>query len=136
MVEESKTILLDLIRNHLNKAIQKDDTDAVLRFTMLFLPLERREEGRQLFSGYLKTRVARMGHEVYQKLSAALESRSAASPFVSHLSDLFRFVAVTVDNHQQVWMPSYVPFIPINQTTGFRGCIRQRCCCGYDAAVT
>ena len=134
MVEESKTILLDLVRNHLNKAVQKDDTDAVLRFTMLFLPLERREEGCQLFSGYLRTRVARTGHEAYQKLSAALESRSAASPFVGHLSDLFRFVAVAVDSHQQVWTPSCVPSIQKFQTAGLRGCIWQRCCFGHDAA--
>ena len=91
----------DLAGSHarsLNDAFQKDDTDAVLRFATLFLPPEKREDGSQL-RGF-RMRVARTLQEAYQKLSAASESRSAASPFVGRLSDLLRSVAVAVDSHQ------------------------------------
>lgn len=97
-----EVLLLDAVREQLKAAVQENDVDVILKFSRLFIPLKKEEEGCRAFTDYWKTTVARCGHEQYQKLSNALESRSGTPGFVDRLSELLRFVAITIEDHQQV----------------------------------
>lgn len=95
-------MLSQVVRENLNAAIEKENTDAVFRFTKLLLPLNLEDEAFSALAEYLKSVVARKGHAEYQKLSTALESRSRSSIFVDQISALFRFVAHLCEDHDEV----------------------------------
>eukprot|EP00210_Caulerpa_lentillifera_P000479 g462.t1 len=68
---------------------------------------ESREEALESYSTYLKSVVSGKGRIEYQSLSESLESRSKKADFIKHISDLFRSVAVLIEQHQEILVDSF-----------------------------
>jgi len=60
--------LLSLLRQHLATAVLNDNLDDVVRFSILFSPLDERQEGITQFVAYLRQQVARKAEADYRKI--------------------------------------------------------------------
>lgn len=102
-MDEFEGMLLRAMRQNTQTAVQQNSIDEILKFTKLFLELNLKDEAYSSLSEYLNSLVARHGHEAYQKLSNVLESRTGSgTTFIDHISDLFRFTALTIEEHSKV----------------------------------
>ncbi|CAD7704433.1 unnamed protein product [Ostreobium quekettii] len=108
IVTECATSLENTVRAKFDEAVDRRDHNEVLRFFKLFKPLQRKEEGLQRFSAYLKVLVGVRARQGYQDLSDALEGPNPdQADFVGCLTALFKDVAVAVEENEQILFEFY-----------------------------
>ncbi|EIE27386.1 COG4-domain-containing protein [Coccomyxa subellipsoidea C-169] len=116
---EAKVRLRQEIQTRLDEAKQKGDHKAVLRFTRLFAPLGlQASEGLQAFLVYLRDLISRRAEEDYTSLVEGGEQ--AESEYVGTLTNLFKDVAVAVDENEQFVSGTFGPEAAVEAILGLQ----------------
>ncbi|GMH33415.1 hypothetical protein BSKO_01249 [Bryopsis sp. KO-2023] len=103
IVDECESQLEEIVRSRFNSAVDDSQGEEVARFTKLFKPLNKKDEGLRRFIDYLKSTVANQAMQTYSDLSSVLEGpQSDKADFVAALSATFKSVALAVEENEEV----------------------------------
>ncbi|KAK9907313.1 hypothetical protein WJX75_001280 [Coccomyxa subellipsoidea] len=118
VIEEAKVRLRHEIQSRLDEAKEKGDYKAVLRFTRLFAPLGLQEEGLQAFLSYLRDLISKRAEVDYTSLVEGAEE--AETDYVGTLTNLFKDVAVAVDENEQFVAGTFGPEAAVEAILGLQ----------------
>jgi len=100
VLQAARKQLGQVVRERFRTAVDSRDHAGVIRFTKLYVPLSLHTEGLNAFTGYLVHLIAGRATEDYSTLADAVGSNAQAADFVGVLTNLFKDIAIAVDENE------------------------------------
>nr|XP_043625281.1 conserved oligomeric Golgi complex subunit 4 [Erigeron canadensis] len=99
-----KKELESIVRKRLGLGVEKRDHESVLRFIKLYSPLGLEEEGLQVYVSYLRKVINLRSKVEFEQLCEGMETGQGEVNFVKCLNNLFRDIALAVEENVDVLM--------------------------------